>query len=196
MLHLDNLIYKDYAAWKLENHEIIEVFHDNHSVVYDRLEPVYSVLNHIYDKLVEEKELSDELETIFIAGFNYLNTQLETIKIYYDTLFKSDCDEFLEYSEMVLYLLYIYDIKSDMENNNLDSDIKELNELEECIENLIMERGNDFDYIKNQMNEGLKTVFDTIEYDYVSIVDIFVEIGENLGIFLYEDEDLVIGRDF
>ncbi len=192
---MDNIVYKDFAAWKLENHEHIQTFQKNDSVIYDRLEPVYSVLNYIYDLLVEGNELDDDLDTIFRAGFSYLHSQFEIIKIYYETLFQSQCDDFVNYSEMVLYLLYIYDIRTDLENNEIDSDILELNELETCIENMIVERRDDFDYIKDQMNNALKVVFSKMDYDYVSIVDIFVEIAENLGIFLYEDSELVIGKD-
>ncbi len=192
---MDNLIYRDFAAWKLENHDVIETFHKNESAIYERLNPIYSVLNHIYDILVEEKQLDEDLDTIFITGFNYLNSQFEIIKIYFETLFQSQCDDFNNYSEMVLYLLYIYDIRTDMENNNINSDIIELNELETCIENMIMERGNDFDYIKDKINETLKLVFGKMNYEFVSIVDIFVEIAENLGIFIYEDNELIIGKD-
>ncbi|MCK5387948.1 MAG: hypothetical protein KAJ22_01575 [Candidatus Izimaplasma sp.] len=192
---MDNLIYKDFASWKLENHEVINTFQENESIIYDRLEPVYSVLNYIYDLLVEEKEIDDDLDTIFQAGFSYLHSQFEIIKIYFETLFQSHCDDFVHYSEMIVYLLYIYDIRTDMENNEINSDIDELNELETCIENMIMERRDDFDYIKDQMNEALKVVFGKMDYDYVSIVDIFVEIAENLGIFIYEDNELVIGQE-
>ena len=192
---MDNLIYKDFASWKIENHEIIETFQKNESVIYDRLDPIYSVLNHIYDLLVEENKIDEDLDIIFRTGFNYLHTQFEIIRIYFDTLFQSQCDDFVNYSEMVLYLLYIYDIRTDMENNDIDSDIAELNELETCIENMIVERRTDFDYIKDQMNETLKIVFSKMDYDYISIVDIFVEIAENLGIFIYEDDELIIGQD-
>ena len=192
---MDNLIYRDFASWKIENHEIIETFKKNKSVIYDRLEPVYSVLNYIYNLLIEENKLDDDLDIIFRSGFDYLHTQFEIIRIYFETLFQSHCDDFKTYSEMVLYLLYIYDIRIDMESNDIDSDIDELNELETYIENMIVERRNDFDYVKNQMNETLQIVFNKLKYDYVSIVDIFVEIAENLGIFIYEDSELLIGED-
>ena len=65
---MDNLIYRDYASWKIENHEMIETFQKNESVIYDRLDPVYTVLNHIYDLLVEEQKIDEDLDTIFIAG--------------------------------------------------------------------------------------------------------------------------------
>lgn len=192
---MDNLTYKDYASWKMENHEVIDTFRENGSIIYDRLDPVLSVLDYVYDHLVEGNEVDEDLDTIFNAGFNYLHAQFDIIKIYFETLFESNCDDFVNYSEMVIYLLYIYDIRTDMENNEIDSDIEELNDLETCIENMIMERRNDFDYIKDQMNETLKVVFSKMNYEYVSIVDIFVEIAENLGIFIYEDDELLIGRE-
>ena len=192
---MDNLVYKDFASWKIENHEVLETFRRNKSVIYERLEPIYEVLNHIYDLLVEEQEVDEDLDVIFNAGFAYLHSQFEIIRIYFETLFQSHCDDFINYSEMVLYLLYIYDIRTDLENNNINSDIVELNELETCIENMIMERRNDFDYIKDKMNETLKVVFSKMDYDYVSVVDIFVEIAENLGVFIYEDNEIILGTD-
>lgn len=192
---MDSLIYKDFASWKIENTHIIEQFDRNSSVIYERLEPVYEVLNHIYEMVVNESELNEDLETIFQVGFNYLNTQFDVIKIYFETLFQSKCEDFDEYSSLILYLLYIYDLRTDLENNNIDSDIEILNDLETNIENSVMERRNDHEYLNSKMNEALSTVFEMIDYEYVSIIDVFVEIAENLGLFIYEDEDLVIGKE-
>ncbi len=195
MWPLDNIIYKDYATWKIENNETLEQFNDNSSVIYERLEPVYEVLNHIYDIVVDNKEIDEDLETIFQVGFNYLNTQFDIIKIYFETLFQSKCDDFADYSDMILFLLYIYDLRIDLENNDINSDIEELNDLETNIENMIMEKRDDQEYINSKMNETLGVVFNLMNYEYVSIIDVFVEIAENLGIFIYEDKDLVIGKE-
>ena len=192
---MDNSIYKDYASWKIENSQTLEQFNDNNSAVYERLEPVYEVLNHIYDMVVEKEEVDEDLETIFQVGFNYLNTQFDIIKIYFETLFQSKCDDFADYSDMILFLLYIYDLRTDMENNDINPDIEELNDLETNIENMIMERRDDHEYINSKMNETLGIVFNLMDYEYVSIIDVFVEIAENLGLFIYEDEELVIGKE-
>lgn len=192
---MDNSSYQDYATWKIENSETLEQFNDNSSVVYERLESVYEVLNHIYDMVIENKEIDEDLETIFQVGFSYLNTQFDIIKIYFETLFQSKCDDFAGYSNMILYLLYIYDLRIDLENNNINSDIEELNDLETNIENMIMERRDDHEFINSQMNETLAVVFALMDYEYVSVVDVFVEIAENLGLFLFEDKELVIGKD-
>lgn len=193
---MDSLIYKDYAAWKMENQEILEQFQNNHNVIYERLEPVYAVLNYIYDKLCDGEELDEDLITIFEVGFNYLSNQFEVIKIYYETLFQSSCDDFIDYSELLLYLIYINDVRTDLENNDYESDLEILTETETILENMIMERNKDGVYAGNLMNVTLEKVFENVDYEYVSIVDIFVEIAENLGIFLYEEEDYVIGKEF
>ena len=124
MWPLDNIIYKDFASWKIENTQIIEQFDKNSSVIYERLEPVYEVLNHIYDMVVDKNEIDEDLETIFQVGFNYLNSQFEIIKIYFETLFQSKCEDFDEYSGLIVLLLYIYDLRTDLENNDIDSDIE------------------------------------------------------------------------
>lgn len=193
---LDNLIYKDYASWKIENHEVIDIFKTNHSIIFERLEPVYVVLEHIFDLAVNHEEVDEDLETIFHVGFNYLNAQFDIIKIYFETLFQSKCDDFANYSNLILYLLFIFDIKSDLENNKIDSNISELNELETMIENMIMERTENFEYINDKMNETLKIVYSKMNYEYVSIIDIFVEIAENLNLFIFEDDEIILGNDF
>ena len=179
----------------LKNTETLEQFNDNSSVIYERLEPVYEVLNHIYNIVVDKEELDEDLETIFQVGFSYLNTQFDIIKIYFETLFQSKCDDFADYSDMILFLLYIYDLRTDLENNDINSDIEELNDLETNIENMIMERRDDQEFINSKMNETLGIVFNLMDYEYVSVIDIFVEIAENLGLFIYEDKDLVIGKE-
>jgi hypothetical protein len=195
MLPLDNLIYKDYAAWKLENQEMLEKFKDNNNVIYDRLEPVYAVLNHIYDLVVEGIQVDEDYDLIFYSGFDYLGTQFEIIKIYYNTLFQENCDDFIEYSDLLLYLIYISDVKNDLESNDIESDIPSLNDLEVTLENMIMERNNDKVYATNLFNTVFEEVFQSLNYEYVSIVDVFSEIAEALGIYLYEDNDYVIGKD-
>jgi len=195
MLHLDNLIYKDFASWKMENHEFLDTLQENNSIIYERLESVVVVLDYIYDLIVEGKEIEEDLKIIFEIGFNYLHTQIEVAKIYFEKLFQSNCDEFIKYSRHILYLLYIYDIKSDMENNNLNIDTPELEDLETIIENMIMERRKEDSFFIEKMNNTLKTLFDQIGYDYVSIIDIFEEIAENLGIFIHEDKEYVIGEE-
>lgn len=192
---MDSFILKDYASWKIENYDLLELFKKNENTIYQRLEPVFLVLDYIYDLACDKQELDEDLETIFNIGFNYINAQFNVIKIYFESLFQSNCEDFQEYSELVLYLIYIYDIRADLENHGFDSDMETLNNTETYIENVIMERRKDQEYVRNMLNESLKVVFDTIDYEYISIIDIYVEIAENFGIYMFEDEDFVVGQE-
>ena len=142
----------------MENNEIIQKFIGNNNPIYRRLEPIHLVLEHIYNLVVEDNQMDEDFETVFEVGFNYLHAQFEVIKIYFESLFQSNCDDFINYSDSVLYLLYIYDVRTDLENNGFDSDYNELDILETNIENMIMERREDFLLIDDQM----KKVFDDI----------------------------------
>ena len=130
---LDNFILKDYASWKIEHHELINLFQENNNLIYQRLEPVFVVLDHIYTLACETEKLDEDLDTIFEIGFNYLNAQFNVIKIYFESLFSSKCDDFQEYSEMLLFLIYIFDIRTDLENHGYDSDMDALNNAETYI---------------------------------------------------------------
>ena len=193
---MDEFVLKDYASWKMENLEILNTFKLNNNPIYERLEPVYAVLEHVYEMACDQKEIEEDLESIFVIGFNYLHSQFNVIKIYFESLFQSKCEDFETYSEMLLFLLYIFDVRTDLENHGYESDIEVLNHTETYIENMIIERRNDFEYVRSMMNTALKKVSETINYEYVSIVDIYVEIAENLDIFLYENDDiLIIGEE-
>ena len=77
-------------------------------MIYQRLEPVFVVLDHIYTLACETEKLDEDLDTIFEIGFNYLNAQFNVIKIYFESLFQSNCDDFVHYSEMLLFLSFIW----------------------------------------------------------------------------------------
>ncbi len=192
---MDSFILKDYASWKIENYDMLELFKKNDNIIYQRLEPVFLVLDHIYDLACDEQELDEDLDTIFNIGFNYVNTQFSVIKIYFESLFQSNCDDFHDFSEFVMYLIYIYDIRTDLENHGFDSDIETLNNTETYIENVIMERRQEKDHVRDMLNNSLKVVFDSIDYEYVSIIDIYVEIAENFGIYLLDDDNFVVGQE-
>ena len=192
---MESFILKDYASWKIENHDLIKKFKGNNNVIYQRLEPVFLVLDYIYDLACDEQELDEDLETIFEIGFNYINAQFNVIKIYFESLFQSNCEEFDDYSEMLLFLIYIFDIRNDLENHGFDSDMEVLNNAETYIENMIMERRQDYDYVRDMLNEALKKALDSIDYEYVSIIDIYIEIAENFGIYVFENDEFVVGTD-
>jgi ElaB/YqjD/DUF883 family membrane-anchored ribosome-binding protein len=194
MLPLDSFYLRDYASWKLEHHTFLEGIR-NCKEVYERIEPIYIVLNHLYGKATNNEEFDDDLETIFRFGFEHLNNHVAVLKIYYDTLFQGNIEEMRKYGEPLAYLMYIYELRIDLEQHGFDSNLKELNDIENLIENSIMERRDEIHQLRVKLNEALKKVFSQIDYEYSSITDIYVEIAENLDIYLYEEDDFLIGKD-
>lgn len=192
---MKDFIFKDYASWKIENHEVFETFKSNMNPIYERLEPVYVVLEYIYEMACNNQELDEDYQTIFEVGFNYLHDQFNVIKIYFESLFQKNCDDFVEFSEMLLFLLYIFDVRNDVESHGAEVDFEALDNAETYIENMIMERNKDYAFVRNLMNEALGEIDKQIDYEFVSIVDIYHEIAETLGIFLYEEDDYIIGRE-
>lgn len=190
-----DFILKDFVNWKLDNVEVLEKFKHHGSLIYDRLEPVYVVLNHIYEMAIEEESLSEELETIFQVGLNYLHAQFEVIRIYYEKLFNSSCELFEAYTPLVGYLLFISDLRADLEAFEEDIDFSELNEVETMLENMIAEHRDEFEYAANKLNKATYNIVKNLDFEYVSIIDIFVEIAENLKIPLSTDEAFMIGKD-
>ena len=190
-----DFILKDFVNWKLDNIEVLERFKHHGSLIYDRLEPVYVVLNYIYEKAVEDKQISEELETIFQVGLNYLHAQFEVIRIYFEKLFSSDCVLFEDFTPLVGYLLFISDLRADLEAFENDIDFSELNEVETLIENMIAQRREEFEYAANRLNKATYSIVKHLDFEYVSIIEIFVEITENLKIPLSTDEAFLIGKD-
>jgi hypothetical protein len=190
-----DIILKDFANWKLENDELIERFRAIDSKIYRRLEPVIAVLNYTYQRAIHQGALNEDLETIFNVGLNYLNTQFEVIKIYYQTLFESKCNEIEEYGILVNYLLFINDFRSDLERFEDYVEIEKLDEVETLIEDMIAQRDNDVDTAKEALDKAIMSVAKLLDYEYTPIIDIFYEIAKSLGIGLSDDDHSIIGKD-
>jgi hypothetical protein len=190
-----DIILKDFANWKLENDEIIERFRAIDSKIYRRLEPVIAVLNYIYQRAIHQGTLNEDLETIFHVGLNYLNSQFEVIKIYYQTLFHSQCSDIEEYGILVNHLLFIHDFRSDLERFEDYLEVEKLDEVETMIENMIAQRNNDVDTAKAAIDEAVMSVIKLLDYEYTPIIDIFYEIAKSLGIGLIDDDHSIIGKD-
>ncbi len=190
-----DFVLKDFVNWKMDNVEIIERFKHHGSFIYDRLEPVYAVLNHIYDAVVDQNEQSEEFQTIFQVGLNYLHAQFEVIRIYFEKLFESDCELFETYTPLVGYLLFIADLRADLEEVDDNIDFTELNEVETLLENMIAERRDEFEYAANRLNKATHDIVKHLDFHYVGIVDIFIEIAENLNIELSTHKTMVLGKE-
>lgn len=191
-----DLILKDFVNWKLDNDEIIDKFRAIDSKVYRRLEPILSVLNYTYQRAIHDGPLNEDLKTIFQVGLNYLNGQFAVIKEYYQTLFNSSCMAFEEFGDLVNYLLFIHDFRDDLEKYETIMDLAELDELETCIEDMIAQKDKDIKYAEKRFNQIVAKAVGVLDYEYTSIVDIYYEIAQTLGIGMTDDAMSIIGKEW
>ncbi len=189
------LVLKDYANWKMDNAEVLETFKQHGSMIYDRLEPVYAVMDYVYQRAINHGTLNEDLETIFQVGLNYLHDQFEAIRIYFEKLFEGDCGIFENYAVLVGYLMFISDFRADLEGLEDSLDFTSLDDVENTIENMIATRENNYVYAGEILNEATQDIVEQLDFEYVSIIDIFVEIARNLGVAIHNDEMSIFGKD-
>ncbi len=191
-----DVILKDFVNWKLDNDDIIDRFRSIDSKVYRRLEPVIAVLNYTYQRAIHQGPLNEDLETIFQVGLNYLNDQFSVIKEYYMTLFNQSCEAFEEFGDLVNYLLFIHDFRSDIEKYKNAIEMDDIDELETCIEDMIAQKDKDIEYAEKRFNQIVNHVVSVLDYEYTSIVDIYYEIARTMGIGLSDDAMSIIGKEW
>jgi hypothetical protein len=189
-------IVKEYNYWLKENKNFILHVKKHDSPIYTRILPLYEVLNYFSIESEENGlEFTEDITKIFQVGLEYIHSQVDVCKIYLERIFKNDFHSFLEYDSIVGYLLYIEDLRYEISENNLKLDEDKINDLIDYLEK-IMEVKKGFPsnvnlYIDSKVHE----IIDVNKLDFHSIIDIFVEIAETIGIDLYTETEFVIGED-
>jgi hypothetical protein len=190
-------LFSEYESWKKENEALYEELHEHDTLLFDRFYPVYEVMSQI-DRQVTggSLELDESLKKIFDVGFAFLHDQFETVKMYLETNFKNDLHAFLEYEAIVNDLLFIEDVRYEMQEKNLDYDNEMIEDLLDELEAIIDERKPVESNLGLYIDGKLSQILGERKMDFYGIIDIFSDVAETLGIYLYEDEDIVIGKDF
>ena len=100
----------------------------------------------------------------------------------------------MEYDQVIGYLLYIEDLRYELEEHELESNTQLLNKLVDYLEDLMMNKEDIPEALNLYVDNEVSKLFDrTVEFH--SIIDIFVEIAETLEIDLYYESEYVIGKD-
>ncbi len=189
-------IIKEYNQWLKDNQHFILHLREHDSTLYTRLAPIYEVLNY----LAEENEnngldFDDDIYKIFQIGLEYLHSQIATCKLYLENAFKNDFHHFMEYDVVVSYILYLEDLKYEIIENNIDYKKQSLDKLVSFLENLMSDKSEVPDNLNIYVDSEVHKIVDSTEFHFHSIIDIFVEIAETLGIQLYYEDDYLIGKD-
>src|SRR5690606_33398680 len=111
-LMIDELIYHEYAGWKLEYNELLENLKTLNSPLYSRVETILNVLDFLYDKLIDDPAYSEEEDQIFETGFQYVYDQIKQIDTLLKDIYKGDVKALNDNSKEINLLLNTVDFEN------------------------------------------------------------------------------------
>lgn len=191
-----NIIIKEYNQWLKENQNFIINLREYDSSLYTRISPIYEVLNHLKDKYETDNVSFDiEIYKIFQVGIEYLHSQINICKIYLENTFKNNFHRFLEYDKIIGYLLYIEDLRYELQEHQISYNKKIMDNLIEYLEDMMLNLKEVPGNINLYVDSEIHRIADISKFDFYSITDIFVEIAETLDIELYIENEYVVGKD-
>jgi hypothetical protein len=165
-------------------------------MLYDRFLPVYAVLDHIYQEVKGDKmQFDTDLQRIFNVGLEFLHDQFETCKLYLETQFKGDLHAFLERGQIVSYILFVEDVRYELVEKAGGHNDEKLLELLERLEGFLDVRTEIDENIGIYVDSVVKDVTADAEFELYGIIDIFMDVAETFGLYLFEDDEFVLGQD-
>ena len=116
-------MYEDYTKYLMDNSALINNIKEKAQSVYVLFEDVIQVLDYIARENRQNKKIDADLQSFFTAGYNYLTSIINEMKIMYVDYFKSDFNLFAQYSDLIVYFFYVDDLKGHLDaNDQLTSD--------------------------------------------------------------------------
>ncbi|MDD3842884.1 MAG: hypothetical protein PHD24_05505 [Candidatus Izemoplasmatales bacterium] len=189
-------ILKEFRFWKTENYPFYRELKEHGSLLFDRFYPVFAVMDFIEQETSAKRMRPDsDLTKIFDVGLAFLHDQFESCKIYLKTNFNDDLHAFLEYDRIINYILFIEDVRYELEEKHRKYDNKTLEKLLDKLEDIIDKKMLTDDNLALYVDEQIRLVTEENKLDFYGIIDIFSDVADTLGLTLYEDEDIVIGKD-
>lgn len=180
----DELIYHEYAGWKLEHSELLNNLKQLDSPLIVRFENVLTVIGFLYDKLIDDPEFNEDDHEIFSTGFYYVYDQIEEIKKVLKDVYHNDYLELNLDSKKINLLLNTIDFQNELLSlEDYDQTAMQflLDFEAEVLEKLNKKQSIEDSMYKKLDMESLK-IFKKMQVDYYPIDTIFLEIADELGI--------------
>ena len=189
-------LFSEFVSWKTENADLLEELREHEAVVFDRIYPVLEVLNQMEKRVGSGSLPMDaDLRKIFDVGFAFLSEQVDTCRMYLETYFKNDLHAFLEYESVINYVLFVEDVRYELEEKNVKYDEDAAEALLDELERVIAEKQPVSENLGLYVDDRVNRIIGDNDSDMYGIIDIFTDVADTLGIALYEDDEIVIGKD-
>lgn len=189
-------LFTEFDSWKTENADFTEELREHEAVVFDRIYPVLEVLNQIETRVGSGSlPLDADLRKIFDVGFAFLSEQVDTCRMYLETYFKNDLHAFLEYESVINYILFVEDVRYELEEKKVKYDEDAAEALLDELEGIIAQKQPVSESLGLYVDDRVNRIVGDNDSDMYGIIDIFTDVADTLGIALYEDDEIVIGKD-
>ena len=172
----------EYNAWIKENKEFLNHLAKHNSLLYDNINDVIKVMNH----LNSDKKIPKEIDTkLFLdTGYAYLNNIVTELKLYLTNTFNNDLHLMLEFEQLIFFAFYLDEIKLlIIDNDKYTEDIKE--EFEKTlttIDGIITNKSSYSDDLITEFNTILEASIPA-DINYMTIPEIFFRVAEELNIY-------------
>lgn len=176
-------MYEDYAKYILDNNSLLSKLQSNVPSVYVLIEDVIQVLDFIVGEFRKNSKIDADLQSFFTAGYNYLTSVINEIKIMYVDYFKSNIETFTKYSPLIVYFFYIDDLKGHLDaSEKLSNDNRKLiDEIQLEIEHTLV-KCEEIDQTRIQHYENVIEQLDS-DKSYHPIYTIFAMVREELHLY-------------
>jgi len=182
---MDNeIIYNEYAGWKLEHDELLSNLIQLDSLLIFRFENVLNVIDHLYNKLIDDPTFNEDDHDNFTFGFHYVHAQVEEIKKILANYYNNDYLALNMDAKKVNLLLNTIDFQHellDLENYDAKS-MEQLLSFETMIISKLNNKENIDEKVYKQLDEMSLQIFKKLNVDYYPIDSIYLEIADELGI--------------
>src|SRR5690554_311661 len=180
----NELIYNEYAGWLLEHDELLSKLRQLDSLLLFRFENVLNVVDHLYNKLIDDPTFNEDDHDNFTFGFHYIHAQVEEIKKILANYYNNDYLALNMDAKKVNLLLNTIDFQHellDLENYDAKS-MEQLLSFETMIISKLNNKENIDEKVYKQLDEMSLQIFKKLNVDYYPIDSIYLEIADELGI--------------
>lgn len=180
----DEQIYHEYANWKMDHNDLLKYLVENDSDLILRFKHVIEVIDHLYDKLVDDSHHSEDEDNIFETGFYYTLDQMEEIIKLLSKNYDNDIKKLENRAKDVNLLLSVIDFQNELlgVDDVEQSDLDKLLDFEKNILKYLENREQVPETMFKSFDKMTRDMFKRLDVEYYPINDIFLEIADELGI--------------
>lgn len=181
---VDERIYHQYANWKLEHNDTLSFLKEKDSSIYFRFEHVLDVADYFYDKLIDDKNYTEDEDAIFQSAFLYLENQLAEINKILNDYYRNDLASFHKDEKSINLVLNAIEFQNELLRleNFEATDMQYFLDFEQDILNKIQNKEQIEENSFTALDEASSKIFKKLEIDYYPMSHIFLDIASELGI--------------